>query len=97
MGLNLKYLVRDRHGRPLSCLLFGSAAWKCAPRDQFVGWSPAVRETRLQAVTNNTRFVVLPRVLTYSYTSSVVGCQSNPDCCSAGGTDDPAWTLAAAA
>ena len=23
MGLNLKYLARDRHGRPLSCLLFG--------------------------------------------------------------------------
>src|ERR1039457_4251107 len=27
VGENLKYLVRERHGRPVACLLFGSAAW----------------------------------------------------------------------
>jgi hypothetical protein len=37
VGLNLKYLIRDRQGRPLSCLLFGSAAWQCAVRDGFIG------------------------------------------------------------
>jgi hypothetical protein len=62
VGLNLKYLVRDRQGRPLGCLLFGSAAWKCAPRDQFIGWSPAARQTHLQQVTNNSRFLLLPWV-----------------------------------
>jgi hypothetical protein len=62
VGLNLKYLVLDRRGRPVSCLLFGSAAWKCAVRDQFIGWSAAQRETRLQRVTNNTRFLILPWV-----------------------------------
>jgi hypothetical protein len=62
VGLNLKYLVRDRQGRPLSCLLFGSAAWKCGPRDQFIGWSPAQRQTHLQELTNNTRFLILPWV-----------------------------------
>ncbi len=62
VGLNLKYLVLDRRGRPLSCLLFGSAAWQCAPRDRFIGWSAAQRQARLQEVTNNTRFVVLPWV-----------------------------------
>ena len=62
IGLNLKYLVLDRHGRPLSCLLFGSAAWKCAVRDRFVGWSAGERETHLQQITNNTRFVILPWV-----------------------------------
>lgn len=62
VGLNLKYLVRDRHGRPLSCLLFGSAAWKCAVRDRFIGWTATVREARLQQVTNNTRFLILPWV-----------------------------------
>ena len=62
VGLNLKYLVRDRQGRPLSCLLFGSAAWKCAVRDQFIGWSAAVLEARLQQLTNNTRFLILPWV-----------------------------------
>lgn len=60
VGLNLKYLVLDRHGRPLSCLLFGSAAWKCAARDTFLEWSASERETHLQQITNNTRFVILP-------------------------------------
>lgn len=59
VGLNLKYLVRDRRGRPLGCLLFGSAAWKCAVRDQFIGWSAAARQAHLQQVTSNTRFLLL--------------------------------------
>ena len=62
VGLNLKYLVRDRHGRPVSCLLFGSAAWQCAARDEFIGWSAAERQRALQQITNNTRFLVLPWV-----------------------------------
>jgi hypothetical protein len=62
VGLNLKYLVRDCRGRPLSCLLFGSAAWKCSVRDQFIGWSLAQRQTHLQQITNNTRLLVLPWV-----------------------------------
>jgi hypothetical protein len=62
VGLNLKYLVLDRRGRPVSCLLFGSAAWKCAARDTFIGWSATEREARLQQITNNTRFIILPWV-----------------------------------
>ena len=62
VGLNLKYLVRDRHGRPVSCLLFGSAAWQCAARDEFIGWSAAERQRALQQITNNTRFLVMPWV-----------------------------------
>ena len=37
VGENLRYLVRDRVGRPVACALFGSAAWKCADRDAYVG------------------------------------------------------------
>jgi hypothetical protein len=62
VGLNLKYLVRDRRGRALSCLLFGSAAWQCAVRDQFIGWTPWARQRHLQELTNNTRFLILPWV-----------------------------------
>lgn len=62
VGLNLKYLVVDRQGRPLGCLLFGSAAWKCSARDEFIGWSASERQRRLQQVTNNTRFLILPWV-----------------------------------
>ena len=73
VGLNLKYLVLDRHGRPLSCLLFGSAAWQCAARDQFIGWSAAQREAHLQQITNNTRFVILPWVQVAHLASHVLG------------------------
>jgi hypothetical protein len=59
VGENLKYLVKDRHGRHLACLLFGAAAWKVKPRDQFIGWSDAARSRRLSAVANNTRFLIL--------------------------------------
>jgi hypothetical protein len=62
VGLNLKYLVRDCQGRPLSCLLFGSAAWQCEVRDRFIGWTPTQRQAHLQQVTNNTRFLILPWV-----------------------------------
>lgn len=62
VGLNLKYLVRDCRGRPLSCLLFGSAAWQCGVRDQFIGWNPTQRQAHLQQVTNNSRFLILPWV-----------------------------------
>ena len=61
-GRNLKYLGRDRPDRLLSGLLFGSAAWKGAVRDQFIGGSPATRQARPQPVTNPTRFLLLPWV-----------------------------------
>lgn len=59
VGENLKYLARDRAGRPLACLLFGSAAWKAAARDQWIGWSAEQRRRHLSLVTNNTRFLIL--------------------------------------
>ena len=62
VGENLKYLTRAGCGRPLACLLFGSAAWKTQCRDQFIGWDHPTRERNLQLVTNNTRFLVLPWV-----------------------------------
>ena len=58
VGENLRYLVRDRQGRPLACVLFGSAAWTCSDRDDFLGWDRATRERNLQRLTNNTRFLI---------------------------------------
>jgi len=62
VGANLKYLVRDRHGRPLAGMLFGSAAWKSAARDAFIGWDERARRRHLRLLTNNTRFIILPWV-----------------------------------
>lgn len=73
VGENLRYLLRDRHGRPLACALFGSAAWKCADRDAFIGWDGAARERNLQGLTNNTRFLVLPWVQVPHLASHVLG------------------------
>jgi len=73
VGENLRYLVRDRHGRPVACALFGSAAWKCADRDAFLGWDRATRERNLQWLTNNTRFLVLPWVVVPHLASHVLG------------------------
>jgi hypothetical protein len=60
IGENVKYLIRDRQGRDLACLLFGAAAWQVAARDQFLGWNEIQRAAGLQYMTNNTRFVILP-------------------------------------
>jgi len=62
VGENLQYLVRDRLGRPLACVLFGSAAWPCQPREAFIGWSAEQRRAGLARLTNNTRFLILPWV-----------------------------------
>ena len=62
VGENMKYTVRGAGGAPLACLLFGSAAWSCKGRDEYIGWSAADRKKNLQLVTNNTRFLILPWV-----------------------------------
>ena len=62
VGENLPYLTRDRSGRLLACLVFGAAAWKCAPRDQYIGWDSSSQERHLQLLANNMRFLVLPWV-----------------------------------
>lgn len=61
-GENLKYMVYDKYDRPLACLLFGSAAWACGPRDDFIGWDKEKRSRNLPLTTNNTRFLILPWV-----------------------------------
>jgi len=60
VGQNLKYLVRDKQGRDLACLLFGAAAWRATARDQFIGWNPSQRAAGLHDLTNHTRYLILP-------------------------------------
>ena len=73
VGENLRYLVRDRQGRPVACALFGSAAWQCAARDAFLGWDRAARERNLQGLTNNTRFLIPTWVEVPHLASHVLG------------------------
>lgn len=62
VGENLQYLVRDRKGRPLACLLFGAPAWKCQDRDRFIGWNAEERKSNLFRIAGNSRFLILPWV-----------------------------------
>jgi len=73
VGENLQYTVRTRDGRLLACLLFGSAAWACQPRDAFIGWSRVQRSARLAWLTNNTRFLILPSVRVPHLASWILG------------------------
>ena len=38
---------------------FSTAAWKLAPRDAFIGWTPQLREKNLPLVVDNPRFLIL--------------------------------------
>jgi len=62
VGSHLVYVVQDRLGRDLAVHLVGAAAWQCAPRDRFIGWTSSVRAAHLQRVANHSRFLVLPWV-----------------------------------
>lgn len=73
VGENLKYLARDRGGRVLACLLFGSAAWKVAARDLWIGWNLEQRRRHLFLLTNNTRFLILPWVRVPHLASHLLG------------------------
>src|SRR6266571_1606442 len=73
VGENLAYLVQDRHGRDLACALFGAAAWKTQPRDDFIGWSVSQRQTYLGRIVNNSRFLILPWVHVPELASHILG------------------------
>ena len=73
VGENIKYLVKDKSGRPLACLLFGSSAWSCGERDRYIGWTTEQRRNHLQLTTNNTRFLILPWVHIPHLASHILG------------------------
>ena len=63
VGENLAYLIRSCAGVDLACLLFGAAAWQCAGRDRWIGWTAEQRVQGLPLVANNSRFLILPSVV----------------------------------
>ncbi len=73
VGENLQYLVRERAGRPVACLLFGAAAWQCASRDDHIGWDGSQRAQHLHLIANNTRFLILPWVAVKALGSHLLG------------------------
>jgi len=70
-GAQLRYFVHAA-GQLVALLGFGAAAWQTAPRDQFIGWSPALREQNLHRIVNNARFLILPWVHTPNLASMIL-------------------------
>lgn len=46
----------------VACISFGASAWKLKERERFIGWSEIERQSNLQLVVNNARFLILPWV-----------------------------------
>ena len=70
-GAQLRYWV-SAGDRLVALLGFGAAAWQCAPRDQFIGWSHAQRQKNLHLVVNNARFLILPWIRSDNLASKIL-------------------------
>jgi hypothetical protein len=73
VGSHLLYLVKDQFGRDVAVHLIGAAAWHCADRDRFIGWSAAVRSTHLGRIANHSRFLLLPWIEVPHLASHLLG------------------------
>ena len=73
VGENLQYEITGEAGRLLGCMVFGSAAWSCRSRDEFIGWNAEQKRGRLDRITNNTRFLILPFVQVPHLASWILG------------------------
>ena len=70
-GAQIRYLVYGG-GHLLAVLGFGAAAWKVAPRDEFIGWTADQRRAGLHRIVNNARFLILPWVTVRNLASRIL-------------------------
>ncbi|MBN2383748.1 DUF4338 domain-containing protein [bacterium] len=79
-GAQLRYFVLV-DGEIVALLGFSAAAWKTAPRDDMIGWTPEERERNLRYVVNNSRFLVLPWIQVRNLCSRILSsvCRRLPD------------------
>lgn len=73
-GAQLRYLVFSSSRTLLAAIGFGAAAWKIAPRDHFIGWSPQLRVANLHFIVNNARFLILPWITSRNLASRILSC-----------------------
>lgn len=70
-GAQLRYLIRSEEGL-LGAIGWGAAAWKVAARDQWIGWNATLRESQLNKILNNARFLILPWIRSRNLASKVL-------------------------
>jgi len=61
VGESIKY-VAELNTQWVALLGWGTAAFKCASRDEWIGWSREQQWRRLIFLANNARFLILPQV-----------------------------------
>jgi hypothetical protein len=61
VGERLCYVAADEQGQWLALLVFNAAAKHLKHRDRWIGWTPQQQDRRLRLVTNNSRFLLLPK------------------------------------
>lgn len=72
-GGQLRYFIQSGIDKAkLGCLQFSSPAWRMSARDRWIGWSDAQRQTNLQKVISNSRFLIFPWVQVKNLASSVL-------------------------
>ena len=63
VGEHVKYLAWGQ-GRPIACLAWSSAPRHLGSRDRYIGWNAEARRRNLRFLAYNTRFLILPWVVT---------------------------------
>lgn len=71
-GAQLRYVVRSARYGWVGALSFSAATFQLAPRDRWIGWSPAARRANLAQVVNNSRFLIVPSVRVPNLASHVL-------------------------
>ena len=71
------WYVATLRGEWVALLSFSAAAWKCAARDRWIGWSFCHQYDRLKLLANNSRFLILPDWHIPNFASRILSlCQS---------------------
>ncbi|MDZ7759953.1 MAG: DUF4338 domain-containing protein [Desulfovermiculus sp.] len=60
IGETLWYVATWNH-QWIALVSFSAPAWKCSARDRWIGWSSRLQFARLKLITNNSRFLILPK------------------------------------
>ena len=68
-GAQIRYLA----AAPFAALAFAASAWKCAPRDTWIGWDAATRQASLHLICGNARFLIRPDIAVPNLASWLLG------------------------
>jgi len=55
------WYIATWHEHWVALVSFSAPAWKCAARDQWIGWNARYQFDRLKLLSNNSRFLILPQ------------------------------------